>query len=127
MPDNPTRPEWLARDEQVVIYTETGRDSGRSVTLDIVTKVDALRFTVSGGNQFRVSDGALCDPFNRYGFIRYAIPLTSPEGYAEIARDARERRMINAQDGSARWQRSLSREDRLAAIEALQALDGDGS
>lgn len=120
------KPTWLVPGAKVVVFNDTLPGYSRSVRVSTVNKVATKSFTVDG-EQVRFSIG---QQKHRTGSswtssARCVVPFDSDAARTELA-NARARDLTYAaRDAVEKWERNRTRENRLAAIAALQAIETD--
>ncbi|MCA1695665.1 MAG: hypothetical protein LC749_13575 [Actinobacteria bacterium] len=125
--------DWVQVGAEVLLYTEGNPGSSRNVVKSTIARVTPTTFTVAEEDEPRFSlkhprfDGApgyTVRQGGEWGWRRVVVPLDSVVARQEMARarqdllDGRARVAVDA------WQRDRSRDNRLKAITALQAMEG---
>jgi hypothetical protein len=105
-------PEWLVPGAPVVVYNRGGTSTPGNPTKTKVNKVATKSFTVEGSTErFQIRRS------------RVVAPLDSDEARHELS-EARKRKLARlAQHACEQWMRSPGEGNRIAAIEALQAVE----
>ena len=120
-----TDTDWIKPGTEVVLYNTGGSGTSRNVRRTTIKKVAAKSFTVSAEDVRFPVDRLSVSQGGSWGWTRHVTPADSEnarELLAEAARQAADRRARSAVDD---WVRSRTKANRLAAIAALQAIEGD--
>lgn len=121
-------PDWIKPGTKVLIYNPQSRDAAsRHLTVALVAKVATQSFTVDNAREPRFK---LKNQEARVGegwgaFVRRVVPIDSEEAKREIEDLRLHRQRYKARAAVDEWQRKRTRETRLAAIEALEAVEVD--
>lgn len=115
---------WITEGAEVVVYRDA-MDGARDPVTTTVAKVAAKSFTLDGIDQRISLDGLSSKVVGmQYSGYRYrVIPCDSDKAAALYAAEARQAAMGQARMAVDKWQRARTRANRLAAIEALQAVE----
>lgn len=119
------RPEWLVPGAEVVVFT-AGSPIPRNAKRTTIHRVAAQSFTVDGSDvRFKLTTQEYHQRSGAWGFgwTRRVVPANSIEGRRELAVESEYRLECAARDACETWTRERTRENRLAAIAALQAID----
>jgi hypothetical protein len=118
----PVKPDWLVPGHEVI--TNGGTFQSR-ITRTNVDKVASHTFTLVGSHlRFRIKDLSYHEP-GTWGRIIRVLPAESPEARKLIEEDRRRKLVLRAQKAVEDWSKRGTRELRLAAIAALQAVEDD--
>lgn len=116
----PVAPDWLVPGAKVVVHSSYGGTQRASRAE--VAKVAVHSFTVTGSPiRFRIDDQKHYDDTTRR--LTQVVPEDSPEGQKLLAASRRRMKTKRARDACQEWAREGTRETRLAAIAALQAVE----
>lgn len=119
--------DWITPGAKVVVYTEGGISRDENPTVTTIAKVAKKSFTVSKDVEPRFSvdrqESALQG--GTWGWRRKVVPFDSDEARQMLKREQDRRRIYRARAAVEKWERMRSRENRLAAIAALQAIEVD--
>lgn len=123
---NATDTDWIKPDAPVVIYREQHGKPESLLCETTIKRVAAKSFTINGRWYYRFDMETQRTKQESFGWHYYRYVAVRPE--AEVVqelRDAqrREQLKIRANDAVEAWQKDRSRGNRLAAIEALQAVE----
>jgi hypothetical protein len=120
MSESVEKPDWLVPGVEVAAIRGYGQD--QRITRVRIKKIAAKTFSIEGSTaQFRISDQSHREP-GAWGTRIRIVPLHSEE-VREVQDQARYRRLeILAVHAIEAWRRGRSEQNRIAAIEALQAL-----
>lgn len=120
MSESAERPDWLVPGADVAAIRGYGHD--RRITKTRINKIATTTFSIVGSTaRFRISDQSYREP-GAWGTRIRIMPLHSEE-VREVQDQARYRRLENlAAHAVEAWRRERSEQNRVAAIEALQAL-----
>ncbi|MEV8610249.1 hypothetical protein AB0383_20380 [Amycolatopsis sp. NPDC051373] len=118
-------PDWIKPGTPVVVYVESHRNEDPQPRTTTIAKVAKLSFTVEGFTNARFK---IADQRSRQGstwsFWHYvAVPADSDEASKVKQTTARLKTGYRARDAVDAWRRDRTRENRLAAIAALQAVE----
>lgn len=113
--------DWITPGAEVVTYS-TG--SNRDVRRQAIEKVAKRSFTVTDGSRFPI-DSLQRHEGGTWGRSVHVVPADSETALEELAGAVRRRLMDDASRAVDEWVRNRTRENRLAAIVALQAIDDD--
>lgn len=118
-----TDTSWIQPGVEVVVYNNSRLNP--TARRDRVAKVATKSFTTEKGH--KGERFPLDRPERRiggtWGHQEYVVAADSATGRAELAKQAARNRMQRARNAVAGWERNRTRENRLAAIAALQAVD----
>lgn len=116
-------PDWISPGTPVVLYNTGGASRNRNVVETTIKKVAGKSFTVDAEDTRFPIDRLHVSQGGTWGWTREVVPADSVTARHVLA----EHRHLLAKNRARRavddWSRSPSRETRLAAITALQALD----
>lgn len=122
-----TDTDWIAPGAEVLIYSRAARDVGllcpRHTT---IAKVAKASFTVSLEDEPRIkfdTQESARQVDTWHGYYRRVVPLGSNEARLVTDRYNRHVRLQAAKSAVDKWQRNPTRESRLAAIVALEAVE----
>ena len=120
-------PDWLVDGASVLVYSHAGHASGHAyceVHETTVKRVSTTSFTIHDAPGARVSEPRIrIRGLQSVDFRRKVVPLESDEAREILARDAHDNAILRAHGAVRVWQKEGTRETRLAAINALQAID----
>jgi hypothetical protein len=121
------RPDWLKPGAEVVIWTEDNyRRQLRGVTTTTVTKVWAETFTVAAGTDTFEIHGLMTKSTAANGFrLAFCAPAGSDEARAVLENLRHQNLSWAARKAVETWDKKRTRENRMAAITALQAVEVD--
>lgn len=125
-------PDWVKPGAEVVLYTSGNPGAPRNVVKTTIAKVTPTTFTVAAQDEprFRFQSRRFTGPGfdvrqgGTWGWRRIVVPLDSEAARNEMARATRVHRESEARTAVEVWQRNRTRDNRLAAIKALGALEG---
>lgn len=118
--------DWIVAGAKVLVFTDAMPGYPRSVTRSTIEKVAKRSFTVEGEHVRFSIDRQEHRPRNSWtASARCVVPLDSDKARAEIAAANSRNRVLAARNAVEKWERNRTRESRLTAIEALQAIDDD--
>lgn len=119
--------DWITPGTKVVAYTEGSISRDESPTVTTIAKVAKKSFTVAEGREprFSIDRQESARQGGSWGWTRKVIPFDSDEARRMLKREHDRRRIYEARVAVEKWERKRSRENRLAAIEALQAIEVD--
>ena len=124
-----TQPDWLQPGTAVVLYTPARGMAGRSVKLTTIKAVGKQWITVDDQNEPRIRIDTLRSASQGSrgwsSYARYLVAADSDEGRDELDRARRGNLKMRANDLARLWLREPSKENRLALIEALQAIEDE--
>ncbi len=120
---NITDTSWIVAGAEVLVYTPNTRDGRTDYRRTVIAKVATESFTVEATGELRfdlatqewVSSGT----YRHY--VRRVVPLDSDEARQAVATAKRHQRIYEARVACAEYDTRPTRENRLAAIAALQA------
>ena len=114
---------WITKGAEVVTYRHSRTDdySYEGVRVAPIERVSAKSFTVNG-DRYDLDRQSYTPP-GRWPHVTYCVPVGSDKG-REIVAEARHRKGVHLAEAAVeKWRRERTRENRLAAIAALQAID----
>lgn len=119
------RPDWLKLGAEVVIWTDTHGDDVRGVTTTTVTKVWMKTFAVEDhADKFEI-DGMRSKPKGTWTRGYFCAPAGGDEAKEVLEKLRRQNLTWTARLAVEAWEKKRTRETRLAAIAALQAVEVD--
>jgi hypothetical protein len=121
------RPEWLIPGAKVVAYTTGGAGTMRRTVVTTVDKVTSKTFTIVGDpGRFRIDRMSYeTERGSVWSRTRHVVPLNSPEGQAEVVAENQRRAARRAEAACQKWRQDPTRDNRVAAIAALQAIQNE--
>jgi hypothetical protein len=125
-------PDWVKPGTEVLLYSSGNPGASRNLVKTTIAKVTPTTFTVAaeGEPRFRFRSHLYGDgkyavrQGGTWGWNRIVVPLDSRDARDELSRAKRAHREGLARIAVEEWQRSLNRDTRLAAIKALEAMEG---
>lgn len=114
------RPEWLVPGAEVVVVHGHYGENVNTTTINTIAK---RSFTVSGSDRRFSIDRQEHRPRDVWSSTWHVYPVESDEGQEFLAAKHQRRIEREARNACDRWMRNRTRENRLAAIAALQAID----
>lgn len=119
--------DWITKGTKVVVYTEGGVSRQENPTVTTIEKVAQKSFTVSEEKEprFSIERRESAMQGGAWGWRRKVIPFDSDEARRMLKREQDRLLISKARAAVEKWQRLRSRENRLAAIAALQAIEVD--
>lgn len=120
------KPDWLVAGAKVVVFNDALPSYSRNVRVSTIAKVATKSFTVDGERvRFSIAKQQHHSGNAFLSQTRCVVPFDSDTARAELA-TARHRQLVfTARDAVQKWERKRTRENRLAAIAALQAIETD--
>lgn len=119
------RPNWLKPGAEVVIWSDDYGRVVRGVTTTTVTKVWPKTFAVEDhADKFEIT-GMRSKPKGTWARPTFCAPVDSDEARAVMAKLRHQNLMWDARRTVDAWNKQRTRENRLAAIAALQAVELD--
>lgn len=125
MPEEST--DWIVPGAKVVLYYDTYGDKPRHVKATTIAKVAKKSFTVEEPNEprFSIETQKAHGGGTWHSWTRCCVPYDSEEAQREFVYVRDMRYMGVARTACETWLRSRTRENRLAAITALQRIPND--
>lgn len=118
--------DWIRPGTKVVVYTYGGVSRSESPSVTVIVKVATKSFTVEGDSlRYSINRQESPRQGGTWGWTRKVTPLESDEARGVLERARHERLMSRARAAVDAWDRQRTRENRLAAIVALQAVEQD--
>lgn len=124
--------DWVAPGVKVLLFNN-GRTGGpRHLVRSVVDRVTRTTFTVAASDEprFRFAHrqpngpGFEVHQGGDWGWRRTVVPLDSEEAREQLTAGAQRKKEAAARNAVGVWQRTPTRDNRLAAIQALQGLEG---
>jgi hypothetical protein len=124
VPDDVQIPNWLVPGAEVMVYDD--KHHAPYAVRTTVKKVATKSFSVTDDRQPRFPIKTLAAWMGgAWGWHRRVAPIDSDEARAALLRVDHARLMSAATLAVDTWERARTRENRLAAIAALQAVEND--
>lgn len=118
--------DWIVPGAKVLVFSDTPPGYSRGIRTATIEKVAKKSFTVEGEHVRFSIDRQEYRPTNSWtASARCVVPLDSDEAKSEMAAAESRSRVIAARSAVKEWERNRTRENRVAAIKALQAIDDD--
>lgn len=120
------KPEWLTEGAKVLAYSVSSGLTHSYPKVVTVKKISTESFSVDDDSEPRFSLRTLdARVGGTWGHTRRIVSITSAEAKREIQRERDNRRTAYARSAVNEWQKKCTKEARLAAIAALQAIEKD--
>lgn len=127
-------PDWVKTGAEVLLFNQGRPGAPANLVRSTVMKVTRTTFTVAaadeprfrftnrqfGGPGFTVRQGGR----DHWGWSRVVVPLDSADAHDEVAREKRAHLEDAGRTAVEVWQRNRTRDNRLAAVRALEAIEG---
>jgi hypothetical protein len=118
--------DWIKPGEKVVTYTYGGVSRSENPSVTLIAKVAAKSFTLENDSlRYSIDRQESPRQGGTWGWTRKVVPFDSDKAREVLEREKHERRMSRARATVDAWERMRTRENRLAAIAALQAVEQD--
>jgi hypothetical protein len=119
-----TAPPWVEVGAKVVLYSIGGGNQPRDVKVTTIKSVATKSFAVNAKNEPRFNL-ASCKTYvgGPWGHTRCVVAYDSDTGRRELEAARKRRLVYEASVAVGAWRRDGTRENRLAAIAALQAVE----
>lgn len=118
--------DWITPGAEVLVYTDAMPGYSRNVRFSTIAKVAKKSFTVEGENVRFSMDQQEHRPRSSWtASTRRVVPRDSDKAHAEVSAARARGLTLKARAAVEKWERRRTRENRLAAIAALQAVEQD--
>ncbi len=118
-----TDTSWIKPGAEVVVYSLGTATAHPVARRDRIARVATKSFTTETGDRYQITRAHRRVGDAAWGYTEYVVPVDSETGQAELAKQGARDLMDAAQAAVYQWQRYRTREARLAAIAALQAVE----
>jgi hypothetical protein len=127
MPSEPTNtPDWVQPDAEVLLYT-VDQYGSRHLVKTTIKRVNTGSFTVSAQQEprFRLPQCRADTDDSWHRWTRYCVPFDSDAARRELDALRKRKLVVAARYAVEVWLKNKTRDNRLAAIAALQAVEDE--
>ncbi len=118
-------PDWIAEGTEVLTFN-TGNSLLTSLRKSVITKVTKTQFAIHGDEKrFKIANEPGRHDGGTWGWTKRVIPLSSDEAHGYLEQRRAQHFRNKAQAACDAYSVRQSKENRLAAITALQAVTED--